>query len=398
VDDPNGGREGLFGVLHGWLSIFFGKGQLPLRFFAVGCSLLSVALVYALGRRLFGHFSGLVAAIGMALTFYPIIIGRSITREALAVPLITLALLVMAGAVHLRHHIQPALPQVALYASLGALIALTAYAHWIGLLLVPLFGVFISYLLATRQPISRRVISYSLFGALIALIVAIPYIGATVRTFPISSLNTLWSNRPERLEEFLSGIWQAIGGIGIYGDMLPQQNLPAMPLLNPIGFVLLLIGVIEALRRFRRAPNYVLPLLALLLGLLADAWTRGALNFSHQLLALPAIMLLMGAGAATIANVFRASLPRATADRLIVFGTFAIAAATCFATSDLLFRVWANRSDVQSVYRRDSVIWQLIWIAHMTGFQRQSARSRSICALRRKTLSIALPRALIRSC
>jgi hypothetical protein len=69
----------------------------------------------------------------------------------------------------------PALPQAALYASLGALIALTAYAHWIGLLLAPLFGVFISYLLATRQPISRRVISYSLFGALIALIVAIPY-------------------------------------------------------------------------------------------------------------------------------------------------------------------------------------------------------------------------------
>jgi uncharacterized membrane protein HdeD (DUF308 family) len=172
-----------------------------------------------------------------------------------------------------------------------------------------------------------------------------------VRTFPLSSLNTLWSNRPERLEEFLSGIWQAVGGIGIYGDMLPQQNLPAMPLLNPIGFVLLLIGVIEALRRFRRAPNYAMPLLALLLGLLADAWTRGALNFSHQLLALPAIMLLMGAGAATIANVFRANLPRATADRLIAFGTFAIAAATCFATSDLLFRVWANRSDVQSAYR-----------------------------------------------
>jgi 4-amino-4-deoxy-L-arabinose transferase-like glycosyltransferase len=351
VDDPNGGREGLFGVMHGWLSLLFGKGQLPLRFFAVGCSLLSVALVYALGKRLFGHFSGLVAAIGMALTFYPIIVGRSITREALAVPLITLALLVMAGAVHLRHHIQPALPQAALYASLGALIALTAYAHWIGLLLVPLFGAFIVYLLVTRQPISRRVVSYSLFSALIALIVAIPYLGATVRTFPLSSLNTLWSNRPERLEEFLSGIWQAVGGIGIYGDMLPQQNLPTMPLLNPIGFVLLLIGVIEALRRFRRAPNYVLPLLALLLGLLADAWTRGALNFSHQLLALPAIMLLMGAGAATIANVFRASLPRATADRLIVFGTFAIAAATCFATSDLLFRVWANRSDVQSVYR-----------------------------------------------
>jgi len=191
VDDPNGGREGLFGVLHGWLSVFFGKGQLPLRFFAVGCSLLSVALVYALGRRLFGHFSGLVAAIGMALTFYPIIIGRSISREALAVPLIALALLVMASAVHLRRHVQPALPQAALYASLGALIALTAYAHWIGLLLVPLFGAFIVYLLVTRQPISRRVISYSLFSALIALIVAIPYIGATVRTFPTVSYTHL---------------------------------------------------------------------------------------------------------------------------------------------------------------------------------------------------------------
>jgi len=351
VDDASSGREGLFGVLHGWLSIFFGKGQLPLRFFAVGCGLLSVALLYALGRWLFGHFSGLVAAIGMALTFYPIIIGRSIAREALAVPLIALTLLVMASAVHLRRHVQPALPKAALYASLGALIALTAYAHWIGLLLAPLFGAFVVYLLVTRQPILRRVVSYSLFSALIALIVAIPYIGATVHTFPISSLNTLWSNRPERLEEFLSSFWQAIGGLGIYGDVSPQQNLPAMPLLSPIGFILLLVGVFEALRRFRRAPNYVLPLLALLFGLLADAWTRGALDFSHQLLALPAIMLLMGAGAASVANILRANLPRATAERLILFGTSAIAATTCFAASDLLFRVWANRDDVQSVYR-----------------------------------------------
>ncbi len=351
VDDPNGGREGLFGALYGWLGTLAGRGQLPLRMFAVWCSLLSAAVLYRLGRRLFGHFGGLVAAIGTALTFYTIIVGRSITREALTIPLIGLALLLTAAAVHLRRVIVPSSPRSTTYVLLGIILALTAYTHWIGLFLVPLFIAFVAYLRLTRQPISRRVIGYSLFSLLIACIAAIPYIGATLRAFPISSLNTLWLNRPESVGEFLSGIWQAVGGIGVYGDVLPQHNLPALPLLNPIGFVLFLIGLVEAIRRFRRAPNYALPLLALVLGLLADAWTRGTLNFSHQLLALPAIMLLMGAGAATLADFFRAGLPRRTADHLLLFGTLAIAAATLFSVSDLLFRVWASRDDVQRAYR-----------------------------------------------
>ena len=351
VDDPSGGREGLFAALHGWLSIPLGKGELPLRSLAVWCGVLSVALTYALGRRLFGHYAGLVAGIGMALSFYPILVGRSITSEALALPLIALALLLIADAVHLRRQIAPLPPQSAAYVSLGVVLALSAYAHWSGLFAVLLFGVFIAYLRLTRQPISRRVLGYALFSLLIGLIVAIPYIGATIRAFPISSLNRLWLSRPESVGAFVGGIGQAIGGIGIYGDALPQQNLPALPLLNPIGAVLLLIGVIEAARRFRVAPNYALPLLALMIGLLADAWTRGAPNFSHQLVALPAIMLLMGAGADAFVRLFRLGLPRPTAEWLIAIGTFAIAAASFFAAADLLFRLWASHAEVQQVYR-----------------------------------------------
>lgn len=195
VDDPSGGREGLFAALHGWLSIPLGHGQLPLRSLALWCGVLSVALTYALGRRLFGHYAGLVAGIGMALTFYPILVGRAITSEALALPLIGLGLLLIADAVHLRRQIAPLPPQSAAYVLLGVVLALSAYAHWSGLFAVLLFIVFIAYLRLTRQPISRRVIGYALFGLLIALIVAIPYIGATIRAFPISSLNRLWLSR-----------------------------------------------------------------------------------------------------------------------------------------------------------------------------------------------------------
>lgn len=351
VNDPEGGREGLFGILHGWLGIAFGRGLLPLRIFAVLCGLLSVALTYALGRRFFRHYGGLVAALGMAFTFYPVVVGRSITREALALPLITLALLMIAAALHVRRHVAPNAPQTSTYALLGVVMMLTAYTHWIGLLLLPLFVAFIAYLRLTRQAISRRVVGYSAFGLLVMVIVGIPYLSATLRAFPISGLNTLWYNRPESVGEFLSNFFQAIGGVGVYGDLLPQHNLPGVPLLNPIGFVLLIIGLVEAVRRFRQQPSYVLLLFALVLGLLIDGWTRGALNFSHQLLALPAIMVLIGAGAAALANFFQQGLPRAQAAQLITVGTFAIAGATLFATSDLLFRAWATRNDVQIAYR-----------------------------------------------
>lgn len=373
VDDPDGGREGLFGILHGWLGIAFGKGLLPLRIFAVLCGLLSVALTYALGRRLFRHYGGLVAAIGMAFTLYPIVVGRSITREALALPLITLTLLMIAAALHMRRRIEPDAPQTTAYALLGAVIVLTAYTHWSGLLLIVLFVAFIAYLRLTRQAISRRVIGYSAFGLLVILIMGIPYISATIRAFPISSLNTLWHNRPESLGEFLSNFFQAVGGLGVYGDLLPQHNLPGVPLLNPIGFVLLIIGLAEALRRFRQQPNYVLPLFALVLGLLADGWTRGALNFSHQLLALPAIMVLIGAGAVAFANFLRMGLPRPQAAQLTTIGTFAIAVATLFATSDLLFRAWVSRNDVQIAYRGR--------LGHLAAYldRTQDSLSTSIC-------------------
>ncbi|GAB4553952.1 MAG: hypothetical protein OHK0023_23560 [Anaerolineae bacterium] len=350
VGEPPSGREGLFGMIHAATSTFFGGGLLPTRALSVFSSLIGVALTYALGRRLFGGFAGLIAAISAAVTLYLIISGRSVTPEAIAYPLITAALLLITQSLHIRQHVMPDPPQVISYAAMGFIFAMVAYTHWAGVFIIPIYGVYLTYLIRTKQRLSRRAIGHSGFALLIMLIALIPYLGFTLRAFDVSGLGTLWALRPDSLWDLIGGIFRSVGSLAVYGDTQIWHNLPGAALLNPVGFVLLLVGVIETVRH-RTQPNYVLILMPLVTGLAIDAWTRGDADFSHQVLALPAIMTLIGAGAAAFAQYFRESLAARQSNLLIFLSTLGIAAAATYAAGDLLFRVWANRPEAATAYQ-----------------------------------------------
>lgn len=348
VGDPAGGYEGLYPTLQGILTSLIGDGLLCYRILSMWCGLISVALMYALARRLFGHFAGLGAAVALAVTFWPVLLSRSAIREALLLPLVLALLLIMARALHLSRKIEPEAPMTAPYTMLGVLMVMTIYTHWTGILTVPLVVVFLIYLIVTHQPISRRVLSFTGFAFLVAIILGIPYLTFSLRAPALSALHVFWANRPENVVSLLNSTARTVGSLFLAGDPLPQHNMPGSPLIGPLGSVLLLIGLLTAIRRWRW-PNMALMLLTLLIGLLPGLWSRGEPNFTYTILALPAIMALVGLGALVAAQqAFK--LNNLTGNGRALLAGAAIAAVSLYFTSTALFQQWPRSQGVDQAY------------------------------------------------
>jgi 4-amino-4-deoxy-L-arabinose transferase-like glycosyltransferase len=349
VGDPGSGREGLYPLAQALVANLLGDGRLPYRILSVWCGLISLALLYSLTRRLFGQFAGLIAALMLTVTFWPVLLSRAVIRETLLLPLLLVTLLIMTRALHLTRRIEPNPPSTLMYTALGVLIASLAYTHWSGLVLIGLFVVFIIYLVVSRQPISRRVLGYSSFALLVLLIVAIPYITFTARVPVLSGFNAFWSQRPESIGSLLSSIIQVVASIGLIGDSRLDHNWPGSALIGPIGLILLTIGLITALRRWR-GPNMMLMLLVLGGGLAVDAWSRGAPNFTHMIVALPAIMALSGLGASVAFQYLREVKLVRRPNAFVVVTTLLITLCSALMITNML-ESWAARPDVGQVYR-----------------------------------------------
>lgn len=348
VGDPAGGYEGLYPALQGILTSLIGNGLLCYRILSMWCGLISIALMYALARRLFGHFAGMGAAVALTVTFWPVLLSRSAIREALLLPVVLALLLVMARALHLGRNIEPDTPMTTPYTVLGVLMITAMYTHWTGILTVPLFVIFLIYLIATRQPISRRVLSFAGFAFLVAIILGIPYLTFSLRSPALSALHVFWANRPENVVALLRSTVKTVGSLFVTGDPLPQHNLPGHPLLGLVGAILLLIGLLTAIRRWRW-PNMALMLLTLLIGLLPGVWSRGEPNFTYTILALPAIMTFIGLGALVVAQqAFKLTNLAGNGRALLAGG--AIAAISVYFLSGALFQQWPRNQSVDQAY------------------------------------------------
>ena len=179
-------------------------GSLNLRILSVWCGLTSVAIMYALGKRLFGTFAGLIAAATLAVSFWPVLLSRLAIHETLLLPLACGGLLAFSHALHLRRTVEPDAPRTRAYMTLGVIAAALAYTQWTGLILIPFAASYLAFLILTRQQISRRVINASVFSFVIATILGIPYLTFTLRAFHLSGFYSLWATRPESISGLFS--------------------------------------------------------------------------------------------------------------------------------------------------------------------------------------------------
>ena len=85
-------RAALFGALNTAASDLAGGGLLGYRMLPLWSGLITLALLYALGRRLFGVPVALIALAAMSVNLRAVLLARTVTAESL-VPLYTLLML-----------------------------------------------------------------------------------------------------------------------------------------------------------------------------------------------------------------------------------------------------------------------------------------------------------------
>jgi 4-amino-4-deoxy-L-arabinose transferase-like glycosyltransferase len=346
--DPAGGREGLYPILESMTTSLLGEGLFSFRMLSVWCGLLSVALMYTLTRRLFGRFAGFSAALALVVSLWPIILSRSVLRETLLLPLILAMLLVLIRALHLGRIILPDTPTTSAYALLGILIALAAYTHWTGLLAAPIVLIFVIYLIASHQPMSRRVVGFIGFTLLVALILCIPYFTFTLRSIPMSGIYIYWANRPETVATLISTTLKTLASIVLIGDSSLEHNLPGYALIGPVGAVLLIVGIVTAARQWR-GPNMMLALLTLVIGLFPAVWLRTAPDFTAMIVALPGIMALTGLGAASVLRMIL-KVRSLFANRQATTALLAIGIISGGIAASLVFQTWPRTPGVERAY------------------------------------------------
>lgn len=344
-------RTVLFGGLNALVSTLVGDGLIGYRLLPVWSGLLWLALTYALGRRLFGAPLALATLAIMAVTLRPVLLARTVTAEALVPLYTTLTLYWLARAFNLHRQVTFRVPHTLPFAILAALYGVSGYLHYSALLLGPLGFAFFLHLWLTRQPLSRRVWSMWLFVIALATIVALPYLISTLRDPQMSEAYTWWRERPSGMTAGGDGLLRAIGAIVWQGDARVTANVPEHALLGPALSLLLILGVVTAIRRWRD-PRYALLLLTLACGVLTDAWIGREVNFSAHLLALPAVYLLVGVGLHRLWQWLR-EREVTQAWQPVTALVVVIALVNVWNIRARLFDDWQNDAAVQAAYHSD---------------------------------------------
>ncbi len=339
-------QETLFHTLQAVTASLTGDGLITLRLPAVWSGLVTLALLYALARRLHGGRAALLALGLLAVGFWPVLLSRLSVREAL-VPLFTAAtLLALTHAFHIRRRVSPDPPVTAAYTALGVVAAASLYAHWFGFFVALIVTLAVAYLFLTRQPISRRAAGASTFAILISIIVAMPYAVTTLREPQISGLAALRQDMmpANPLQSLVDGL----AALFARGDPNPVTNLPGRPLLDPLTALLFFGGLVLGLRHWRRPPD-LLPALGAAIALLpALLSTRPASSLAFAG-ALPLLAIVAAHAADAALHTWGARRP--TLRRAAPWLLALLVAGNLLWTVTDLFGVWPARQDVRTAYR-----------------------------------------------
>ena len=175
------GREPLFEIMVTALTALTGTGTIGYRMLSVFAGMLTLALVYVLGKRLFGARAGLVAMSLLAVAFLPSYLSRAILPEALLPLLSAATLLALAQSLSVYHHASGhRAPNTISFAALGLLLGFGFYLHPLHFPLVLAVMIFIAYFVLTRQTVTSGALSFTSFGILIMIIIVMPYLIASL--------------------------------------------------------------------------------------------------------------------------------------------------------------------------------------------------------------------------
>jgi hypothetical protein len=343
-DNGADSREELYHTILAVVTGFVGKGLIGYRILSVWVGLLTLALVYALAIRLFNPLAALGALAALTVSMWPVLLARQVARETLLPLLVTAALLALAIAFSIYKRRRIRVPSTTAFAVLGALLGLGFYVHPAGYIIALFSMVFIAYMLLSSQPVTRQTLGYIGFSILLMVIIAMPYLISSIRLPHLAGAGRLLGGYTVAQTPPLQAIGDSITGIFFEGDANPVRNVPGRPLVDLISGMLMLVGLLTALRYWQK-PRFLLLLITVLVLAPVALLTVDGANFLSFSAILPLLALFFGLGMST--------LMRSSQGIGRWVGSLGLGGLLLFNTGWTvrdLFQVWPKLPDVQQAY------------------------------------------------
>ncbi|MDE0329033.1 MAG: glycosyltransferase family 39 protein [Anaerolineaceae bacterium] len=338
------GREGLYPALLGFGSSLTGGGSVGFRVFSVFVSLLTLALVYTLARRLCG-VRGAVAALSLlSVSLWPVLLGRSVTPMNLT-PLMSAA--TMLGTVQILSvppRIGQRLPGTIAFTLLGIAAGIGFYVHPVQFWLVLGTLLFIYWLTRSQGPLTLTLILSLLFVLGLALVVMTPYLLSSLRLPELSGFARLLGDYDVTVSPPMQSVANTLTGIALVGDSSPLHNVPGRPLFDLVSGLICLAGLLAAFR-FRHRPRFALPLVFLVALAPATLFVNNSPDFASMAVLLPSLALLFGFGVATLSIN-----PGQLARFIPMLAIVVLPGLNIVWTGHDLFNVWASSAETKEVW------------------------------------------------
>jgi 4-amino-4-deoxy-L-arabinose transferase-like glycosyltransferase len=333
-------REGVYHIALAFVTSLVGNGTLGYRLLSVWSGMLTLAMTYAAGKRLFGHLAGLSAMALLSISFWPILLSRQITPVAFVPLLVSAVLLWLATALPVYRRRRKPGENTSNATMLGIILGLGLYIHPIGLLVLVFSFLFIIYMVKSPLRMSRRRLSYISFALLLTLIISMPYLISSIRHPELSGVGRLMGDNPTTS---LQTPLKALGGIFLIGDGNALHNIPERPLFDLFSGLLIFTGLLAAISG-RRHTRFSLILIAAAVLSPVFLLAANSPDFVNYAGALPILALFFGIGLNTVIQ------PLSTRMRQLVFvALIALLIYNVNWTMNGLLRVWPDLPSVQTV-------------------------------------------------
>lgn len=343
-DERGQGRESAYPTALAVVTAAVGNGLLGYRVLSLWVGVLTLALVYTLGARLFGHVAGLLAMALLSVTFWAVLLSRLLVVQTLTPLLVVLTMLALARAFLGRRSDRTETATTLAFAMLGAVVGGAFYVSTVGVWLAAGAMAFLSYLLLVRRRLSRQTLSYMGFALLLTVIISVPYLLFNLNRPELGASNRLFG----AYQGMLNSVLQSVVGLFLQGDMNPATNIPARPLFEPLTFALICVGVVVATIKVRQGRHALLLLFFICLA--PSAFLAGvAPSFLGMSAWLVPLALAYGVGVTRL----YAWLPTGTLRLVFGGGVGALLLLNAYGTAYDTFSTWVNLPSVQVAYHSD---------------------------------------------
>lgn len=346
----NPARELLLYVMLSASTLFTGRhGILLWRIPFAWTGLLALAVLGQVIRRLHGTRVALLAMGLMAVAFWPVWLSRSILHASL-MPLIGgLLAYVLLRAFEARQLSSSSL----WFTVAGALLGLAQYTHVSAWSLPLLFVLFVAY----RRIVNPRELDLHrgniVYMLVLAAILSLPMLIYTVLN-PGARLTTPFASQPGWIIDLPRRLIETFAALGLRGDMLPDHNVPGLPIYHPILGGLFMLGVGAMLARWRE-PASGLTLLWLLAGLLPGLLQPRSPDYELLVVAMPIIFVLPALGLRALLGAARKRWPNQARWFNVITGGIAggLIGLSLASGYQNTFVIWPSLGDVRLNYQSD---------------------------------------------